>query len=296
MDELGSISQRDITLTQLRALIAVADRQGFSAAAAAIGLTQSGVSQAVLALEAILGVPLLVRQREGVRPSAIGSEVLSDARSALQAIARIQERCAAVRGVRAGTLRVGSVPSAAARLLPRMLGRFRLQHPGVELVLLEGTDEEVVEWVARDAVHVGLSAHTAPGLDDVAIAEDEFKVVVARRHRLASRPHVRFTDLAGEAFLMSGGGCEPAIRAAFGQAGVTPDVLLTVRDMAALLAMVEAGLGVSMVPELALELRGRRLRALPLRPRAARTLRLLTRSGVEPTPARRAFVSLLPRA
>jgi DNA-binding transcriptional LysR family regulator len=68
MEEMGSMSPRDITLAQLRALIAVADRHGLSAAASAVGLTQSGVSQAVLALEETLGVPLLVRRRDGVVP------------------------------------------------------------------------------------------------------------------------------------------------------------------------------------------------------------------------------------
>jgi DNA-binding transcriptional LysR family regulator len=291
---MASMSRRDVTLAQLRALVAVADRRGFGAAAAAVGLTQSGVSQAVLALEDALGVPLLVRRRDGAQASALGADVLADARAALEAVARIEERCAAVRGVRAGTLRVGSVPSAAARILPPLLGRFRRLHPGIDLALLEGTDAEVTEWVERDAVHVGLSALPAPGLDRSPVAEDEFKVVVARRHRLASRPQVRFADLAGEPFLMSGGGCEPAIRAAFAAAGVAPRVVLTVRDTSALLAMIEAGLGVSMIPELALALRGRRLRALPLRPRAVRTLWLLTRRGVEPTPAGRAFLGLRP--
>ena len=81
------------------------------------------------------------------------------------------------------------------------------------------------------------------------------------------------------------------------QSGVSHAVLsleAILGDMAALLAMVETGLGVTLVPELALELRGRRLRAVPLRPRVVREIRLLTRRGVEPTPARRAFVSLFP--
>src|SRR5690349_20379057 len=115
-------------------------------------MTQSGVSQAVLALEDGMGVTLLARNREGITATEIGDQVLADAREALAAIERARQRCAGRAGLNTGTRRIGSVASAAARLLPERLRAFRSKYPGVEIALLEGTDPEVGEWVARGAV------------------------------------------------------------------------------------------------------------------------------------------------
>jgi molybdate transport repressor ModE-like protein len=119
----------NISVAHLRVLTAVVERGTFSAAAEELGITQSGVSQSIKQLEAVLGAPLLVRHRDGVIPTDIGKAALADARAALQAIERLRQRCSAAKGLRSGHLRIGSISSAAARLLPEPLGRFRRLYP-----------------------------------------------------------------------------------------------------------------------------------------------------------------------
>ena len=142
-----SMTTSDVTLTQLRVLLAIIDSGSFTMAAEQLGITQSGVSQAVAGLESALQSAVLVRDRHGITPTALGEKVLSHARIALAHVECIQQEAAAAVGLATGRLRLGSVPSAATRLLPPLLHSFRRRHPSTELVLLEGTDQEVREWV-----------------------------------------------------------------------------------------------------------------------------------------------------
>src|SRR6476620_9638062 len=144
----------NISLSQLHVLAAVAEETSFSRAAVRLGMTQSGASQASGGLEAVLGVKLFVRGKDGVTPSEIGRGVLRDARDAVRAIERMQQSCSAAKGTLSGNLRIGCVPSAAARLLPQLLARYRRLHPGVKLSLLEGSDHEVLQWVETGIIEI----------------------------------------------------------------------------------------------------------------------------------------------
>lgn len=147
-----------------------------------------------------------------------------------------------------GRLRIGSVPSAAMRLLPRLLHSFQRRHPGIELVLLEGTDQEVREWVLSHIVDVGFAGIPLKGLYTQLVAKDELLLVVPHAHQLALHKTVSLKQIAVEPFLISKGGCEPFIRQLFRTAQVTPHVTLEVREMTTLLSLVQEGLGVTIVP------------------------------------------------
>lgn len=283
----------DITLAQLRILAAIVDEGSFSAAAQRIGMTQSGASQAIRALEATLGVSLLTRRRGGVVPTEVGRLVLDDARIALLAVERMRQACAAARGSHAGRLRVGSVESAARRILPPLLARFRLLYPAVEVALMEGADDEVLAWVEARAVDVGLTAAMSPGTEGRVIAEDDFLLVVPQDHALAARDRVSLAEVATVPFLMSGGGCAPAVHRLFAAAGVTPEVTLTVRDPLALGRMVAQGLGVTVMPELSIPEGEPGLRRLPLDPPARRRLLAVTHRAPPPPPVAGPFLELL---
>jgi len=140
-----------MTFAQLQALVAVAECGSFTAAAARLSLTQPGVSRAVQALERELGVALLDRDGAGAQPTAAGDEILAHARAVLAGAERLRQVAGAARGTLTGRVRVGAFQSVAARVLPARIAAFRAQHPGVEVSLLEGTDDEVLAWLRRGA-------------------------------------------------------------------------------------------------------------------------------------------------
>jgi DNA-binding transcriptional LysR family regulator len=266
-------------------LTTVVERGTFSAAAEEIGITQSGISQSIKQLEAVLGTRLLVRHRDGVTTTDLGRAALVDARAALQAIERLRQRCSAAKGLQSGHVRIGSVSSVAARLLPEPLAEFRRLYPGISVDLIEGTDSEVCEWVENKIVDLGLSGETTPTLLPTVIAKDDFALVVGSKHILAKRRGVRLSDLKHEPFLMSTSGCEPAIRRLFKKAKIDPPIAFRVRDPAALTNLVGQGLGVTIMPRLAIPAGTRSVVCLPIEPRQARRIVALTQKSHSKMPA-----------
>lgn len=288
----------NITLTQLRCFRAVAERGGFTAAASQLCLSQSAVSQAVAALEKSLGVPLLVRGgRDGATPTAAGVEALAEARTALAALERLATGAAAAAGSRSltGILRVGVVQSAAVQLLPDWMRRLRSEHPGITVILHEGTDPEVTSWVLSDVAEIGVTSRTHASLSSRAVVQDDYVVVVPDGHAFANRREVALKELDGQRMLLSGGGCETLIQELLALAGSNPEIVCLVRDNATLASMVRGGLGLTIMPELALPADRHGIQVLGLRPNVRRTLHLLTKPRDALGPVALAFADMVER-
>lgn len=269
-----------MNLAQLRALVSVIDEGGFTPAAAALGLTQSGVSHAVASLERELGLSLVSRARGGVALTAHGGRVIGHAREAVRHVDRIAEDAAAAAGQVRGRVRIGGFPSAA-QLLPALIAEFARRLPEVQVVLLEGTDREVRSWLHDRVVDVGVLAELTDPADAHGVTDehpllwqDRMVAVLDRHHPLAGQPEIALADLTDDPFLLSDGGCEPLLRRMHTTAGVPFRPTRRVRDMATLLALVREQLGVTVIPELAItDTHG--LVAVPVTPPARRTLRLV---------------------
>src|SRR5262245_34306689 len=135
------------TLLQLKTLVTVVDRGSFTAAGRHLGLSQPAVSRAVATLEKELGLPLLARGRDGLSLTDAGSAALTHAREALRHIELMRTEMADLAGDVAGTLTVASLPTATATLIAPQLRVFAERHPAVAIRLLEGSDEEVRDWL-----------------------------------------------------------------------------------------------------------------------------------------------------
>lgn len=278
-----------MNLAQLRAFATVADSGSVSDAAVQLGLTQSAVSHALASLERELGARLIIRDRAGCLLTELGTRIRPDAAEALRHADRVADIAAAESGLHGGRLRIGLIPSASAVLLP-LIAQFRHRYPGVTVAVFEGTDQEVSDWIDDRTIDLGVATSPRPGREAVWLAEDEMLAVVPAGHHLAGREEITVACLAGEPFLMSAGGCEPAIRRLHDQHRVPLAPASRVTDMATLLAMVREGLGVSIVPALSLGASHDGITALPLRPRAPRTL-LLSAKDAGLSPAAGAFLS-----
>ena len=229
----------------LRVLVSLGRTGSFSRTADELHLTQSAVSHAVRGVEVAAGVPLFVRHRRGATATAAGQEAIAAARRALDGIDVIARLGRASAN---GTVRLAAVISASARIAPPTLERLRDAHPLLRIVLLVGTDQEVGDWVASGAADLGL----AYDIEGEAVLADEFFAIAAHGSQwLPSGPRVSVTALGGAPFIMSASGCDPMIRQLVAEHGSAPNVVLAAHDMGALVALVGADHGVSILPGLA---------------------------------------------
>jgi DNA-binding transcriptional LysR family regulator len=287
---------------RLRVFHEVAARGSFSAAAEVLGYTQSAVSQAVATLEAETGVTLLERARRGARPTPAGSVLLAHADAILGQMEAAEAELAALAGLRAGLLRMVSFPTAGSTLMPRAIAAFRRAHPGVELTLTEGEPEEIAPRLRAGEFDLAL-LFEFPGTDAPAVAlrkvpllEDPLHVVLPGDHALAGKARLRLGDLRREAWIQTSAAspCARHVVRCCHDAGFEPTVSFESDDYQTVQGLVAAGVGIALIPQLALSAvrDGVVVRALdPQSP--LRTVTVATPRTTPIAPAARAMVEIL---
>ncbi|WEY37410.1 LysR family transcriptional regulator [Paraburkholderia sp. SUR17] len=288
----------NVTLRQLRVFIEVAQRQSFSRAGDEIGLTQSAVSRCVRELEAEIGLKLIDRTTRDVQLTDVGanlvasvSRLLADLDDTLREIREIGEQ-------RRGRVVVAASPTVACRLMPRVIAACGRQFPYVALGLRDDVQSDVVRKVRSGEVDFGvvIGPFAADDMMSETVMTDSFCVVMRDDHALAGRREVAWKDLDGERLVMldQASGSRPIIDAVMSEQGVHVTVVQELGHSATVYGLVEAGIGVSVLPWLALPLpAGASLVARPLVPRAERTVALVRRRDRSLSPAAEAVWTLI---
>lgn len=259
------------TPLQLKTFMTVVDQGGFTAASRRLGLSQPAVSRAIATLEKELGLPLFVRRQGGLSLTEAGSIALTHAREAVRQMTLMCTEIAALGGDLAGTLRLASLPTATAALVAPQLQTFAQRHPAVTIRLLEGSEEEVRDWLDQGVVEAGVVSLPVKGLDAAVLGDQILVAVVPADSRLASKHTIGYADLADRPFVRGTGGCADVFMPIARKAGVEFDLAFDAREIAAALEIVRAGLGVSILPRAGLpELPGVVVR--PLVPQTVRRL------------------------
>ena len=279
-----------MTITQLQVFVEVAQTKSFTKAAKNINLTQSAVSHAVANLETEFGLTLLLRSKTCVSLTAAGEKVYRFARNIVRDVEAMHQEMSKMKGVTKGKIRVGVFPSVAASLMPGIITMFHQAYPEIEIVIFEGTDFEVLEWIRSGAVDTGFVTLPNKEFATTYVIQDEFRLLIPIRHGLARCTSLEVSQIAREPFIMSLGGCELFIRELFAENGLSPNVKYEVRDMATLIAMVREGLGISIAPTLSLPPKIDSFVALPFKRPAYRQLALATKVNQEKLPVVEEFI------
>ncbi|MFB7911012.1 LysR family transcriptional regulator [Kitasatospora sp. NPDC056076] len=275
----------EVNLAQLRALVAVADTGGFGAAADELGISQSAVSHAVAALERALGAPVL-RRGAPCRPTPLGEQVLPHARTAVASAAAVRTIATRHCGGLTGTVRLAAPTTVCQALLPGLLRDWKAAHPQVTVRVFEGEDVELTTWLEAGTVDAAVLVDAGPlPPGAVALGADSMHALLRRDHPLAGRPTVHVGELEDDDFLLSEGGCERHIREAYRRAGTRFTPRHRIRDLNTLIGMVHAGVGVSVMPALAVTMLPPECVLVPIRPAVHRTLTLTGPTGRPWSPA-----------
>ena len=250
-----------LNVNRLRILIEVASRGSFSAAAESLSYTQAAVSQQMAALENETGVTLLERMPRGVRLTPAGAVLLEYAEGIIARLHAAEAEMAAIAGLRGGQLRMASFPTAGATLMPLAIAIFRAQHPEVELTLAEGEPEEIAPRLQAGEFDIallfefeGTSESLAPDLERQPLFEDPMFLALPADHALAQRRTLRLENLRAEAWIQTSAASPCArhvVRSCHG-AGFEPIVSFESDDYQTVQGLVAAGVGVALIPKLAL--------------------------------------------
>ncbi|HEX5310138.1 MAG TPA: LysR family transcriptional regulator [Solirubrobacteraceae bacterium] len=249
-----------LNVGRLRVLVEVARRGSFSAAAEDLSYTQSAVSQQIATLEAEVGLTLLERHARGVRLTAAGEALCEHAEGVLARLEAAEADLAAIAGLRAGRLRMASFPTAGATLMPLAIANFRAAHPDVELTLAEGEPEQIAPRLRSGELDLALLFEFAEPLEGmgamrrVGLLEDPMCLALPGSHPLAGKSDLRLEDLSGEAWVQTSlaSPCALHVVRSCHVAGFEPNVAFESDDYQTVQGLVAAGVGVALIPELAL--------------------------------------------
>lgn len=253
----------------LESFVEVARRENVSRAAEALFLTQPAITARLKALERDLGVELFVRSSRGMKLSDAGRAFLPYAERTLTTVDEGRQLVASLRQGTFGALVIAAAPAVSTYVLPDILRVFRTTHPHVRLGVRTGHTEEVLEMVLRAEAHVGIGRPIRhPDIELIPVLDDEMLLVVSARHAFARRGKVRMDELAAERLILFDrtSSYHDLTSSLFRQAGVVPASTLELDNVEAAKKMVQQGLGVALLPRMALatELKSGSLRPVKL--------------------------------
>ncbi|MBB5121592.1 transcriptional regulator [Streptomyces eurocidicus] len=286
-----------IEARHLRVLRAVAATGSFSAAARELGCTQPAVSQQMKALEQSAGTPLLIRTGREMRLTQAGEALVRHASGILAGLTAAEEEVAAIAGLRAGRVRMVSFPSGSSTLVPGALAQMRAAHPGTRVSLVEAEPPRSVEMLREGDCEITLAFRypDARGSDPAAewedlvvrpLLTDRLVGVVPEGHRLAGAERIGMAELADESWIAGCPRCRRHLVEVCESTGFTPRIDFATDDYPSVFGLVGAGLGVAVMPELALAaVRPKGARTVPVEPVVQREIVALTLPDLARVPA-----------
>ncbi|MBO9514687.1 MAG: LysR family transcriptional regulator [Variovorax sp.] len=279
----------NVTLRQLRVFQAVAQEHNFSRAGDRVGLTQPAVSRAIVELESQLGLKLLDRTTREVVLTEAGQSLALRLDRVLDELDQTLAEVHGLAGARRGKVRVASSPTLSANLMPACIAECARRDPDIALVLLDRIQQDVLDSVRAGEVDFGvvIEPPSAEDLHCEPILDDPFCLVMAPGHRLAGRASVRWPMLDGEPLVLldHASGSRRLIDQALARHGAHGEVRQEVGHPTTAFRMVEQGIGISVMPALAMPPSG--LQALvvrPLVPTIQRSIMLVHRRNRAPSP------------
>ncbi len=245
---------RRLLLGQIEALVEVARRGTASRAAEALRITQPALTARLHVLERELGQRLFARSGRGLRLTDAGRAFLPHAERVLLAVADGRGALDDLASGRAGKLVIGATGSVCSYVLPRVLKRFRAEHPRVDLTVRTGHSEQVLELVLSEAVEVAIvRALRLPDIEVMPLYDDELTLVTHPTHPFVGRTEVTLADVGREGLVLFDRASSyfEMTHALFTVAGVAPRTVMELDSFEAAKKMLEEGLGVALLPKVA---------------------------------------------
>ncbi|WP_378955187.1 LysR family transcriptional regulator [Pelosinus sp. sgz500959] len=283
-----------MTISKYEVFYSVVELGSLTKAAESLNLTQSGVSHSIASLEAELGFSLLTRDRAGVTLTSNGELILKYVRETLQCNDRLRQKVAEIKGLEIGTVRVGTFTSVSSQWLPSMIKEFKSQHPGIEIKLAEGDYDDINQWILNGTVDFGfVSLPVTQSFEFIPLKKDKMLCILPNEHPLKHQDQISFAQIKEEEFIMPKWGNTGDVRRILLENNLQPKIKYEVVEDQAIIAMVQNGLGISILPEMVLLHNAHHVHIVNLEKPAYRTIGIALNSMKNTSPAARKFLSCI---
>ncbi len=280
-----------MSIKKFEVFVKVVELGSLTKAAEALGYTQSGISHIINNLEQEFGFSLLLRSRAGVRLTDNGERILPSIRGILNHNEQLNQIVASIHGLDSGTIRIGTFTSIAVHWLPGMIKEFQQEHPRIDFRLLNGDYHDVDQWLSEGVIDLGFV--TLPSNTDcecIPLYDDKLLAIVPSDHKFASLDKLPLHLIKNEPFIGLLESSDHDYRRALDSAGIKPNIKFTTKDDYAIIAMVENGLGISIMPELLIKGQSYNIKKLELDPPSKRTIAIAIPAASTASPATNSFV------
>lgn len=285
----------DNPLLKYLAFVKTVEKGSFTLAAQELNYAQSSISKMVADLEKEWGMTLLERSKGGVFLTSAGEQIMPFLNKVLNDYHEMEGQICRMNGIECGVVRIGTFSSVAINWLPNIFSKLQQDYPGIEYEMLLGDYGEVEQWIDNGRVDCGfLRLPTLPKFDTILLKQDEYKVVLPTGHPLAEKETVAIEDLDHLPFLLLEHGGKTEVSDLLERFHVQPDIRFTTWEDFAIMAMVEKGMGISILPDMILQRIPYKIEIRSLQKPYYRPIGLAIKNQRHITPAVKKFIDYLP--
>ena len=284
----------DGSIQKYMAFVKTVECGSFTKAAEQLSYSQSGISRMINDLEKEWKVVLLERSKSGVKLTSSGMKLLPYAERVCREYEKLQLEVDELQGLKSGLIRIGTFSSVATHWLPNIIKEFQKNYPNIDYEMLLGDYTDIEEWIMEGRIDCGFTRlPVRDEMDTIFLEQDRLLVVLPEGHPLTELQKIPVSALCEEPFMLLEKGAKAEVSEIFERSNLKPTVHFTTWDDYAIMAMVESGLGISVLPELILKRIPYRIVTRELEIPAYRNIGLVMRNRKGATPAVKRFLEYL---
>ena len=279
-------------IKKCKVFVITAETKQISRTAKLTGYTQSAVSHMLKSLEKEAGIQLFKRDRYGVHLTSLGSDFLFYVKRFLAENERLEQFIYDLHGLEVGSIRLGTYTSVSTAVLPEIIKSFREAHPNVDITVKEGGSDEMEKWISEYEVDLAFcSRRSTITFEFIHLVNDPIVAVLPPDYHIHdSTTSFPVNEFNGKPFVLSEEGVDYDINRLLEKTKTQPNVVLSARDDATILSMVEQGIGLAVLPELSCKGRPGKYITMPLEPQCSRDLGVGIKNLNNATPITRSFI------
>ena len=274
--------------------VTVAETNNISYTAELLGYTQSGVSHSMKRLEKELGLQLFIRDRYGVHLTPIGRDFLQKVRALMSENEKLEQFIYNIKGLEVGSLNIGALSSISVNWLPDIINNFNIEHPNITINLKEGGLSDLYNWVSESKVDFAFSSldikDNNRNLEFLPISSDKYVAILPNEYNTENMNNFPISKFNGENFIIPDLSYDNSIFEILKKENIKPIFRFLSQNDYSIISMVENGLGLSILPELAIKREKDRLKYLPLEPSYNRKLGIYMKKFKDLSPAAKTFI------